>query len=111
MSVNSIFDMLKEALAAIPAMITGALAALAPIKEMISNQFGWPGLMAAYIAAGVIGLLLIWRITKLTFAALKYLVVPALALAYIVSLLSPYSFATALPVTVTLCSLLLLAKG
>ena len=111
MSVNSILDMLKEALAAIPAMITGALAALAPLKAMILEQFGWPGLMAAYIAVGVIGLLVIWRLTKLTFAALKYLVIPAIGLALLVSMVSPYSFAAALPVTVTLCSLLLLAKG
>jgi hypothetical protein len=111
MSVNSIVDFLKEALSAIPAMITGALTALAPVKQMILDQFGWPGLMAAYIAVGVIGLLVVWRLTKLTFAAVKYLVIPALGLAFVVSLVSPYSFTTALPVTVTLCSLLLLAKG
>ncbi len=111
MSVNSIVDFLKEALSAIPAMITGALTALAPVKQMILDQFGWPGLMAAYIAIGVIGLLVVWRLTKLSFAAIKYLVIPALGLAFVVSLVSPYSFTTALPVTVTLCSLLLLAKG
>jgi hypothetical protein len=111
MSINSLLNLLKEALAAIPALITGALTALAPVKQMILDQFGWPGLMAAYIAIGVIGLLVIWRLTKLTFAAVKYLVVPALALAFVVSLVSPYSFAAALPVTVTLCSLILLAKG
>ncbi len=111
MSVNSVLDLAKDALTAIPAFVTGALTALAPVKQMILNQFGWPGLMAAYIAGGVILLLVIWRLTKLTFAAVKYLVVPALGLAFIASLVSPYSFTTALPVTVTLCSLLLLAKG
>lgn len=111
MSINNILEYLKEALAAIPALFAGALAALAPFKQMILDQFGWPGLMAAYIAAGVIGLLIIWRIAKLTFATVKYLVVPALALAFVVSLVSPYSFAAALPVTVTVCSLILLAKG
>ncbi|PWB73094.1 hypothetical protein C3F09_05670 [candidate division GN15 bacterium] len=111
MQINSILEFLKEALTAIPAMLSGALAALSPLKQMILDQFGWPGLMAAYIAGGVILLLVVWRLTKLTFAAIKYLVVPSLGLALIVSLVSPYSFAAALPVTVTLCSLLLLAKG
>lgn len=111
MSINNVLDMLKEALTAIPAMVAGTLTALAPLKQLILEQFGWTGLVAAYIAVGVIGLLVLWRLTKITFAALKYLVVPALGLAFLVSLVSPYSFTTALPATVTLCSLVLLIKG
>lgn len=111
MSVNNTLEMLKEAFAAIAAMVSGALGALAPVRQMILEQFGWSGLMAAYIAVGVIGLLVIWRLTRLTFAALKYLVIPAVGLAFLVSTVSPYSFAAVLPVTVTLCSLLLLAKA
>jgi|MudIll2142460700_1097286.scaffolds.fasta_scaffold950081_1 hypothetical protein len=111
MTLNNVWGWITDAVAAIPALIAGALTALAPVKQMILDQFGWPGLMATYIAVGVILLLVIWRIAKLTFATVKYLVVPALALAFVVSMVSPYSFAAALPVTVTVCSLILLAKG
>src|SRR5512138_2977595 len=111
MTLNNIWNWITDAIAAIPALIAGVLTALTPVKQMILDQFGWPGLMATYIAVGVILLLVLWRIAKLTFATVKYLVVPALALAFVVSLVSPYSFAAALPVTVTVCSLILLAKG
>jgi hypothetical protein len=53
----------------------------------------------------------IWRLTKITFATLKYLVVPAIGLAALGSFVLPYSFVMLLPVTVTACSLILLVKG
>ncbi|MFQ5499143.1 MAG: hypothetical protein ACE5FH_05690 [Candidatus Zixiibacteriota bacterium] len=80
-------------------------------KAYIVDNFGSNGLTAAYIAAGVIVLVILSRLTRITFATLKFLVVPALALAFIGSFFLPYSFIAMLPVTVTACSLFLLVKG
>ena len=84
---------------------------LGSIKELILEYFGPNGLTAAYIVVAVLVLVLIWRLTKITFATLKYLVIPAVVLAVLGSFVLPYSFVILLPVTVTACSLILLVKG
>ena len=84
---------------------------LGSIGEMIVQQFGQNGLIAAYIALAALVLLLASRLTKITFSTLKYLVVPAIAIAFVGSYFLPYSFIGLLPVTVTFCSLVLLFKG
>ncbi len=80
-------------------------------KGYIIEHFGETGLIAAYIALAAIALFVISRLAKLTFSTLKYLVVPAIALAFLASFVLPYSLAITLPVSVTLCSLVLLFKG
>lgn len=84
---------------------------LGTARQFIVENFGQTGLMATYIAGAVLILFVVSRIAKLTFSAVKYLVIPAIALAFLASLFSPYSFAMALPVSVTVCSLFLLFKG
>jgi hypothetical protein len=84
---------------------------LGSIRELILEYFGPNGLTAAYIVVGVLLLVLVWRLTKITFATLKYLVLPAVVLAVLGSFVLPYSFVILLPVTVTACSLILLVKG
>lgn len=81
------------------------------IKGFIMEHFGTNGLYAAYIILLVFALLVVSRLAKITFSTLKYLVVPAIALAFLISLFMPYSFAAMLPVTATFCSLFLLFKG
>ncbi len=80
-------------------------------RAYIVDHFGETGLIAAYIALAVIVLFVVSRVAKLTFSAVKYLVIPALAMAFLASIFSPYSFAAALPASVTVCSLFLLFKG
>lgn len=80
-------------------------------KAYIVEHFGETGLIATYIALAVLVLFIVSRLAKLTFSAVKYLVIPALALAFLASIFLPYSFAAALPVSVTVCSLFLLFKG
>jgi len=80
-------------------------------KTYVVNHFGETGLIATYIAVAVLVLFVVSRLAKLTFSAVKFLVIPALALAFLASIFSPYSFAAALPVSVTVCSLFLLFKG
>lgn len=85
--------------------------AIGPIKAFIIENFGQNGLYATYIALAVIILFVVSKVAKLTFSTLKYLVIPALGLAFIASLFLPLTFAAALPATVTLCSLFLILKG
>ena len=80
-------------------------------KGFVVEHFGQNGLIVAYIVLTVLILVLVSRLTKVTFSAFKYLVIPALALAFIGSMMTGYSFVGLLPVTVTACSLLLLFKG
>ena len=81
------------------------------IQQFILDNFGPKGLYAAYISAAAVGLLLFWKMVKLSFAALKYMVLPAVAIAFVGSFFLPYTFTTLLPVTVSGCSLILLFKA
>jgi len=99
---------LKDRVTAEVESISGGLAY---VKALILEYFGPNGLTAAYVVVAVLALLLIWRLTRITFAALKYLVVPAIGLAVLGSFVLPYSFVMLLPITATACSLILLVKG
>ena len=81
------------------------------VKELIVEHFGQNGLIAAYIVLAVLALVVVSRLAKIGFAAIKYLVIPAVALAALGTFVLPYSFFMLLPVTVTACSLLLLFRG
>lgn len=83
----------------------------AEIKGMIVSNFGENGLIAAYIGVAAFLLFIISRLAKITFSTLKYMVIPAVALAFVGSFLLPYSFFALLPVTVTASSLFLLFRG
>jgi len=84
---------------------------LALIKGYILTYFGPNGLIAACVIVAVILLLLLGKLANLTFAAMKFLVVPAVVLALVGSVVLPYSFVVLLPVTATVCSLGLLFRG
>jgi hypothetical protein len=84
---------------------------LGSIKALILEHFGPNGLTAAYVVVAVVVLVVVWRLTKITFVTLKYLVVPAIALAVLGTFVLPYSFVMLLPMTVVGCSLILLVKG
>lgn len=81
------------------------------VKELIVDHFGENGLIAAYIVVAVLILVLVSRLVKITFATIKYLIIPAVALAALGAFVLPYSFFLLLPVTVTACSLILLFRG
>ncbi len=83
----------------------------AAARAYILDHFGSNGLIAAYVVLGVIGFLLIYRLVKITISAIKYVVIPSVVLAFLVTMISPYPFSSILPVTVTACSLILLIKG
>lgn len=84
---------------------------LGSVQSLIVENFGQNGLYAAYIMAAAFILFVVAKLAKMTFATLKFLVLPAIALAFLGSFFVPYSFLALLPVTVTFCSLFLLFKG
>lgn len=86
-------------------------AAINQAEAFILAQFGQPGVYAAYIAALAIGLFLLVRILKITFAIIKYVVLPSVALAFVGSLILPVTFFYLLPVTVSLSSVYLLIRS
>ena len=84
---------------------------LGAVRNFIIQNYGENGLIAAYIAVAAFLLFIISKLTKITFSTIKYLVLPAVALAFIASFFVPYTFFALLPVTVTFSSLFLLFKG
>lgn len=80
-------------------------------QHLIVEYFGQTGLYAAYIVVAALTLFVLSKLVKLTFATLKYLVLPAFVLAFAGSFFVPYTFMSLLPVTVSVCSLVLLFKG
>ena len=84
---------------------------LGQVQHLIVDNFGETGLYAAYISLTAVSLLLVWKIIKLSLSALKYMVIPAVGLAFIGAFFMTYSFSSLLPITATGCSLVLLFKG
>jgi len=84
---------------------------LGSVQALIVEHFGQNGLYAAYIMAAAFVLFVVAKLAKITFSTLKFLIIPAVALAFLGSFFVPYSFVALLPVTVTFCSLFLLFRG
>ncbi|RKX18312.1 MAG: hypothetical protein DRP35_09495 [Candidatus Zixiibacteriota bacterium] len=80
-------------------------------RAIIVKHFGENGLIAAYIALAALLIFIVSKLAKITFSTLRFLVIPAVALAFIGSFFVPYSFFALLPVTVTAGSVILLFKG
>lgn len=81
------------------------------IKAFIIHYFGEYGLVAACIVLATVVILVISRLAKVALATAIYLIIPAVALAFVGASVLSYSFATLLPVTATACCLILLFKG
>lgn len=111
MSDLSLLNQLKEMTESAGAKAQEYSGLLETIKGTIVEHFGENGLIAAYIATAAFLVFILSRLAKITFSTVKYLAIPAVALAFLGSLFIPYSFFALLPVTVTACSLVLLFKG
>ncbi len=81
------------------------------VKAFIVEHFGESGLYAAYIATAAIVIFVLSKLFKISFAILKLVVVPSVALAFAATFFLPYNFFHFLPVTVSLFSVLLLFRG
>lgn len=83
----------------------------ASTRVYIVEHFGDNGLIAAYIAAAAVILVLVSRLAKITFSTIKYLIIPAVGLAFVATYFVSEPLYAILPVTVTAGALLLLLKG
>ena len=83
----------------------------ASTRSYIVDHYGENGLIAAYIAVAAIILVLVSRLAKITFSTIKYLIIPAVALAFVATYFVSEPLYAILPVTVTAGALLLLLKG
>lgn len=106
-----IFSQIKQLANDASARAEQASGPIGELQAYILETFGQNGLYAAYLVLAAMIVLLFSKLVGLTFSALKYMVIPAVILAFLATFFSPYSFFTALPVTVTACSLFMLFKG
>ncbi len=81
------------------------------VKSWIVDTFGQNGLVAIMVLLTVVVLLVVGKLAKITFSTLKFVVIPAIALAFLATMFLGVSFVVALPASATLCSLFLLFKG
>jgi hypothetical protein len=85
--------------------------ALDPIRQFIVNHFGQAGLYAAYMVAAAIVLLLIYKLVKLSFELIFFVVLPSVLAAFVLTFFLPFSFFYLLPATVAVFTLGLVMKS
>jgi hypothetical protein len=78
--------------------------------ELVAG-LGMTGALAVYLALGILAVLVLWRMVKLSFDVIRCVAIPALVVAFIGAWLMPFSFYHVLPVTAALFSGILLLKG
>lgn len=84
---------------------------LDPIRQFIVDQFGQNGLYAAYFLVAALVALVLYKLVKLSFDLIFFVVLPAAASAFILGLFLPYSFFYLLPVTAAVFTLGLILKN
>jgi hypothetical protein len=78
--------------------------------ELVAG-LGMTGALAVYLTLGILAVLVLWRMVKLSFDVIRCVAIPALVVAFIGAWLMPFSFYHILPVTAALFSGILLLKG
>jgi|GEM_PF-995235 len=86
-------------------------ALLDPLRQYILDNFGQNGLYAAYFLGVAIALILIYKLVKLSFDLLFFVVIPSAVSAYILSMFLPYNFFYLLPATTALFTLGLVLRA
>lgn len=76
-----------------------------PIRQFILDNFGQNGLYAAYFLVGVITLLAVYKLIKLSIELVFFIAIPAALTAFVLSYVLPYSFFYLLPATTALFTL------
>jgi len=104
-------DYLADITELVLVMLRSLVEGISWLTQQIGSQYGSEGVIAFYIMTAVVGFLLVTKLIGLLFSFLKYLALPALILAWIIALVTPYSFGAMLPATTVGCALVLLFKG
>jgi hypothetical protein len=84
---------------------------LASAKDALLETFGTPGLIAIVILFLSVAVLLVMKITKMTFDVIRYVAVPSVVISFLATYFLPYSFVFVLPLAVSFFSLVLIVKG
>ncbi len=90
---------------------------LDPVRQFIVAHFGQNGLYAAYLLTAAIVVMLLYKLVKLSFEIIFFVILPAAISAFVLTFVMPYSFVYLLPATAALFTMGLvlrtvgLAKG
>jgi hypothetical protein len=103
--------LVEDILESIFGLIRGVVSLVEVLSKMASEHFGPYGLLAFYLVGMVVVFLAIYGIVHFIFRILRYLVLPAVILAALLTIFLPYSFTTLLPISAAGCTLILLFKG
>lgn len=76
-----------------------------PARQFILDHFGQNGLYAAYFLVGVIVLLAVYKLIKLSLELVFFVAIPSALTAFVLSYVLPYSFFYLLPATTALFTL------
>lgn len=91
--------------------VTENQAMLDPIRQFIVDHFGQTGLYAAYLLAGAIVLLVVYKLVKFSFEIIFLVALPSVLAAFVLTFFLPYSFFYLLPATVALFTLGLVLRN
>lgn len=75
------------------------------VQQFIINHFGQNGLYAAYLLGAAVGALLVYKILKLSFEVILFVVLPSAISAFVLTYVLPYDFSHLLPATAALFTL------
>lgn len=106
--MNQIMEMV---LSRIGAIVGGAAANLASCHEMLIGHFGEKMTLGIYLCGGILILVILFKIFKLAFNILRFVVVPALVAGYIASTFFSYNFLAFLPIAGAAFSLMFFIKA
>ncbi len=90
--------------------VSGSQGLFETVQRFIIDHFGQSGLYAAYLLAAAMAALLAYKILKLSFEIILFVVLPSAITAFILSRFLPYDFYHMLPVTASLFTLGLLLR-
>lgn len=106
--MNQIIDMILTRIGA----FVGAVAAnLAGYHEMLVSHFGEKMTMGIYLCAAILVLIIFFKIFKLAFNILRFVIIPTIVVGYIAYTFFSFNFLTFLPIAGAAFSLAFLIKA
>lgn len=79
--------------------------------KLLVDQVGEKLAMGIYLCAAILVLLVIFKVFKLAFNILRFVIIPSVVVAYVASMFLSFSFLAAMPIAGALFSVLLFIKS
>lgn len=111
MQLGEIISSISEATESMLEFSAGLLSIAVDSVHHLTERMNSAELFAVATVIAVISLLLVSKLLRLVYAVLKYLAIPAVALAVLGSVMLAVPFLSLLPFTATGCALVLLYKA